>query len=409
MFTASRLVLARKRRALSLVQLSREVGISLQSLSNYENGRQEPLPQVVKQLSLVLKFPEEFFSLPELDPLEQDALSFRARSKLPARKRDMALSVGRLAIEFDHWLAQHFRLPQPDLPSLSKPDPETAASMVRARWGIGLTPAGNMVHLLEAHGVRVFSLSPEYSDVDAFSFFHGETPYVFLNLTKSAERGRFDAAHELGHLILHGQGCDLTRVNAEQEANDFAGAFLMPRESVAAHMPANPLIDQILHGKKIWNVAALALTYRMHDIGMLSDWHYRRTCIELGKRGYRSGEPDGIPRETSQLLAKVFKALRAKGITRSDIARELHLDVDELNGYVFGIVITALGGRLSVPEADTQELSGIRETTCHEYDREHCSSSTSLASFMVTSTRADGFSVSTAEIASAAGTSSELA
>ncbi len=42
-----------------------------------------------------------------------------------------------------------------------------------------------------------------------------------------------------------------------------------------------PLVDQILAGKKIWNVAALALTYRLHDIGMLSDWHYRTTCIEL--------------------------------------------------------------------------------------------------------------------------------
>ncbi len=167
MLTASRLVLARKRRGLSLVQLSSEVGVTAQSLSNYENERQEPLPQVIEQIARVLNFPVSFFSLPEIDLLETEALSFRARSKLPARKRDMALSVGRLAAEFDDWMSERFRLPEPDLPSLSKPDPETAASMLRARWGLGSAPLGNMIHLLEAHGIRVFSLYPEYSEVDA--------------------------------------------------------------------------------------------------------------------------------------------------------------------------------------------------------------------------------------------------
>lgn len=349
MLTASRLVLARKRRGLSLVQLSSEVGVTAQSLSNYENERQEPLPQVIEQIARVLNFPVSFFSLPEIDLLETEALSFRARSKLPARKRDMALSVGRLAAEFDDWMSERFRLPEPDLPSLSKPDPETAASMLRARWGLGSAPLGNMIHLLEAHGIRVFSLYPEYSEVDAFSFFHDDRPFLFLNLSKTAERGRFDAAHELGHLVLHGQGCDLAGISAEQEANDFAGAFLMPRESVIAHMPANPLVNQIIRGKKIWGVAALALTYRLHDVGMLSDWSYRQSCIELGKRGYRTGEPDGIARETSQLLAKVFKALRAKSITRTDVAEALHIDVSELNGYVFGMVMTALDGMAQSP------------------------------------------------------------
>ena len=256
----------------------------------------------------------------------------------------MALSVGRLAVEFHSWVSERFRLPPPDLPTLNKPDPETAAGMVRARWGLGATPVRNTVHLLEAHGVRVFSIAPEYSEVDAFSFFHEGVPFVFLNTMKTAERGRFDAAHELGHLILHGQGCDLVRSHAEQEANDFASAFLMPRESVSAHMPASPFIDQIIYGKKIWNVAALALTYRLHDIGMLSDWHYRTICMELGLRGYRTTEPDGATRETSQLLEKVFRSLRSRAVSRAEIANELHVYPNDLNEYVFGLVMTAMDG-----------------------------------------------------------------
>ena len=365
MFTATRLTLARKRRGLTLVQLSEMVGVTAQSLSNYENERQEPLPQVVEKIADTLGFPVAFFSEHDIDALPSDSVSFRARTKLAARKRDMALSVGRLAIEFHDWISERFILPDPDLPSLNKPDPETAAEMVRARWGLGLAPISNTVHLLEAHGVRVFSLAPEYSDVDAFSFFHEGVPFVFLNVMKTAERGRFDATHELGHLVLHGQGCDLTKSQAEQEANEFASAFLMPRESVAAHMPASPLVDQIIYGKKIWKVAALALTYRLHDIGMLSDWHYRTACVELGRRGFRTGEPDGGARETSQLLTKVFKALRTKGVTRSYIADKLCIDPDDLSGYVFGIVMAALDGRPSMPPQATRLTSSVLGIPCN--------------------------------------------
>lgn len=345
MFTASRLTLARKRRGLTLVEVGDRAGITAQSVSNYENGRQVPSVQVLERLADALRFPVSFFHAPELDPVTVDQVSFRARSKLSARKREIALSVGQLAIEFHDWMSKLYHLPPPDLPSLNKPDPETAAGIVRARWNLGSAPLGNIIHLLESHGVRVFSLAPEYSDVDAFSFYSDGVPFVFLNTMKTAERGRFDAAHELGHLVLHGQGQDLTRIQAEQEANDFASSFLMPRESVIAHMPAAPLVDQILIGKMIWNVAALALAYRLHDIGMLSDWHYRTTCIELGRRGYKSKEPDGSQREGSQLLTKVFLSLRRKGVSASDIARELSISPEDLNNYVFGLVLTALEGQ----------------------------------------------------------------
>lgn len=362
MITSSRLTLARKRRGISLVGLSALVGISAQSLSNYENDRQQPSPEVVGRIAEALRFPPEFFTAPDAECIPGDAVSFRARSRLPARKREMALSVGRLAVEFHRWLEGSFDLPGPDLPSLSKPDAETAAGMVRARWGLGLAPIANTVHLLESHGVRVFSLAPEYSEVDAFSFFYEKTPFVFLNTMKTAERSRFDAAHELGHLVLHGQGCDLTRLQAEQEANDFAGAFLMPRESVLAHMPASPLVDQIILGKKIWNVSALALAYRLHDIGMLSDWHYRTACMQLSQRGYRSGEPAGSQRETSQLLAKVFRALRNRKLGPADIARDLYIHPRDLNEIVFGLVMVALDGdsERSAPRAAQLGLVGPR-------------------------------------------------
>src|SRR5438094_162699 len=80
------------------------------------------------------------------------------------------------------------------------------------------------------------ALAIDAKEVDAFSMWHGETPFVFLNTKKSCERSRFDAAHELGHLVLHRHGVPQGQ-QAEAEANAFASAFLMPRASVLAMAP----------------------------------------------------------------------------------------------------------------------------------------------------------------------------
>jgi Zn-dependent peptidase ImmA (M78 family)/transcriptional regulator with XRE-family HTH domain len=341
MVCSSRLTIARKRRGLSLVRLAELTGISTRSLSAYEKGEQRPGPGRVGVIAARLGYPTEFFFAGGIDELAPAAVSFRAPSKLPAIRRDAALSAGRLAMELNRWIVERFELPVPDVPSLGRGDPELAADEVRARWGLGAAPVPNMVHLLEAHGIRVFSLR-ECAEVDAFSTVWEDTPYVFLNVGKTGERGRFDAAHELGHLVLHGEH-DAGR-EAEREADRFAAAFLMPRASVLAHLPPAPSVEQILAGKRIWRVAAMALTHRLYEAGTLSEWLYRTTCIELARQGFRTGEPGGIARESSQLLYKVFRALRAERITAADIAADLHLPVGEVNGFVYGLVPTAVPG-----------------------------------------------------------------
>ncbi|WP_411761574.1 helix-turn-helix domain-containing protein [Streptomyces tunisiensis] len=344
MVTPSRLTLARKRRGMTIVELARKVGVSAQSLSNYEHGRQRPSSETLATISDILSFPLEFFQGEDVEEIPSESVAFRARSKLTAGRRDVALSVGRLAVELENIISQRFRLPTADLPSLDKPDPESAAEMVRSRWGLGQAPISNMVHLLESKGVRVFSLAPEYAEIDAFSFWHERTPFVFLNTLKSAERSRFDAAHELGHLVMHGPVRSLVGAQAEQEANAFASSFLMPRRSVVAHMPKGAFLDQVLKGRNIWKVAALALTYRLRDLEMLSDWQYRSLVVELSKRGYRTGEPGGIRRETSQVFEKVFKSLRARGTSPFDIAEDLSVRPEELGNLVFGLTLTVQDG-----------------------------------------------------------------
>jgi hypothetical protein len=81
------------------------------------------------------------------------------------------------------------------------------------------------------------------------------------------------------------------------------------------------------------------LAHRMHRVGLLSDWQVRSAYVQLTRHGYRDGEPRGIDRETSQILPKVFAALREDGITRSQIARELRITTHELNSVTFGLTV----------------------------------------------------------------------
>ena len=42
--------------------------------------------------------------------------------------------------------------------------------------------------------------------MDAFSFMFDGVPYVAVDTSKTAERVRFDIAHEIGHLMMHEMG-----------------------------------------------------------------------------------------------------------------------------------------------------------------------------------------------------------
>ncbi len=186
MVTPTRLTLARRRRGLTLAELSDRAGVSLQSLSNHETGRTGPRPATVRRIADALGFPEGFFSGPEIDELPAEGISWRARTKTPSCVLDSARAAGTLAAQLYDWIDERFRLPEPDLPSLGKPDPETAPETVRTRWGLGHAPAPNMVHLLETHGVRVFSLPPDSLEADAFAVWRGRVPFVFLARVRSS-------------------------------------------------------------------------------------------------------------------------------------------------------------------------------------------------------------------------------
>lgn len=336
MFTPSRLTLARERRRLTKKGLAESLNVTPHTVLRYESGEITPTDEVVDRMAAVLEFPRAFFFRPDIDGPNPASASFRSLSAMSAKERDAALAAGTLAFEFSDWVDQQFDLPEADLVDLAGDSPEVAARALREEWGLGERPIKNVVHLLESKGVRLFSMAENTLAVDAFSVWRGNRPLVFLNTVKSAERSRHDAAHELGHLVLHKHGGPQGR-GVEDEADQFASSFLMPEEDVRAALPRVHTLSQLLEAKKRWGVSVMSLVVRLNRLKILTDWQYRMFCIEASDRGYRTKEPMGMPRERSVIWEKVLKTLWGERITKDGIAESLSIPTDELENLLFGL------------------------------------------------------------------------
>lgn len=338
-FNPSRLSLAKRRRRLTGKALAELTGLTPVTISRLETAHNEPEPETVDALAKALGFPRAFFFGDDIDGFEPDAASFRSLTAMSAKEREAAFAAGALAVLLADWVSERFNLPTPDLVDLSQERcPEAAARILRQHWALGEQPVGNLIKLLEAKGIRVFSLYEDTKNVDAFSCWRNDVPFVFLNTFKSSEHSRFDAAHELGHLVLHKHGGPQQGRDAEQEANRFASSFLMPSADVLAKIPRLPPIEQLIKAKKRWRVSLAALGYRLHKLGVMTDWQYRTFCIQLNKRGYRTNEPEPIEREESVIWRKVFSDLWSDKVTKAEVADALLLPLEELENLVFGLV-----------------------------------------------------------------------
>jgi Zn-dependent peptidase ImmA (M78 family)/DNA-binding XRE family transcriptional regulator len=349
MFNPERLELARKRRRLTAKSLAEKAGIAPVTLSRIVNRQQMPDETTINALATALSYPVAFFFEDDFDPIEVSAASFRSLTGMTARERDAALAAGSLAFELIDWVAERFSLPTADILDLGhEQDPGSAARMVRQYWSIGEKPIGNMIKLLESKGVHVFSLAEDTKNVDAFSCWRNGQPFMFLNTFKSTERSRFDAAHELGHLVLHRHGGPHGR-EAETEANQFASAFLMPHADLVSTIPYVSSIDQIIRAKKRWGVAAVALAYRLNKLGLMTEWQY----IQVNRR-YRTSEPEGLPAERSSIWQMVLQELWKEGLSRGGIAAALNIPETELESLLFGLT-----GGMTPPMRGNPQLKAV--------------------------------------------------
>src|SRR5438105_2621864 len=258
-FVPDRLRLARELVGWSQLLLADRAHLTPAALSQFEAGAARPVAETRKRLADVLGIPPGFFELPMVDTHEG---FFRSLRRTSVSERRRARATAHIAHDLATCGNVATRLPDPVYPRFHSAlstdgleDTERIAAKVRSAWHIARGPVPNVVGLLESHGIVVMRLPLASADVDAFSLPFSDRPVVVLSADKNDRaRSRFDAAHELGHLVMHGEQIwGLAEV--EKQAHRFAAAFLMPKQDIADQLPRHSDWAELFSLKRQWQVS----------------------------------------------------------------------------------------------------------------------------------------------------------
>ncbi|MCY1083797.1 helix-turn-helix domain-containing protein [Archangium lansingense] len=322
-FIGSRLVEARLERSVSVRALVERVGVSAPAIYSWENGNSNPKPELLCKLCEALDVPEHYF----LMPVEQEpgsAVFYRAQRSTSVA----ACNAAEAKLSWLHRLGtvvgQNISLPPMNLPTFSIPsDPlalsdaevEDLAVQTRRHWGLGLGPISNIVALLEKHGVLLARAQVDAEALDGLSRYFPDHAAGLLSANKeSGPRSRFDAAHELGHLVLH-RDVDQSRLNKpgewrafENQAHRFAAAFLFPPEAFRSEVKSFSL-DGFFDVKMRWKVSVRMMMMQARRLGFLSEEGVTRLHINYARRGYKRNEPldEQLPPEQPRLLRRALE------------------------------------------------------------------------------------------------------
>lgn len=343
---------ARLARGLTANELAEKVGVSRQSISKYELGMSEPSTSTIEAISKELKVPFSFFQKPLTPPSSRGTTYFRSLKTNAARAKEMLSTKSDWAVQIAKVLANDIVFPTVDLPALpekynrnqqySLDDIEDISMFLREYWNLGSEPIANLSRLLETHGIIIATTKTGFSETDACSSFVEDRPFIFLDTQKEcAVRTRFNMAHELGHLLLHG---DISQTDLEQkkvlnqiewEANQFASCFLLPRISFLLDIRSTSL-QAFLPLKKKWKVSIQAMVYRCHSLEVFSDSQMIYIQKQLSAKRWRKSEPfdDEWPCEDASILRTAIKMLIERGdYTRDQFISFFRLfpsDIEEL-------------------------------------------------------------------------------
>ena len=383
-FVGERLKEAREARGLTGVALAELVGVKRASISQYELGKVSPQLDVLRRLSIVLNIPRAFFLRPPSQP-DKDSPFYRSMSavtksdRLKVRRKYTWLKL------ITSYLRGYVRFPYVKLPQLNVPSEvaaidtttiELAASQTRKFWGLRDGPISDVTLLLENNGVIVSRVTLETMRMDGFSCWDDDskTPYVILGDDKeSAVRSRFDAAHELGHLVLHRNLPSQSISNPinnkviEAQANEFAGAFLLPEETFVEDLHFVSL-DSLKALKSKWLVSIGAMLHRAVVLGMVTEKQTKGLWVNYTRRGWRSKEPldDELVPEYPRLLRRAFELIIDKGVQEPEqIVSDLCLsssDIKELSSVKDGLLMSDAHSRhLMVEQFNNRDLSLTEE------------------------------------------------
>ncbi|MFV0511945.1 MAG: helix-turn-helix domain-containing protein [Shewanella algae] len=337
-FQGLRLKQLRAAHSLTLSELGEQIGRSSSTLSAWEKGSQLPEAESFGRLCQVFGVSRQWFLKPLPQVTAKDVRPYFFRSQASAHKQ--ARERSQLYLSWLQEISDFFQdamdWPPVNIPMIDAADCrlisdeeiEDVARECRVRWRLGTAPIPDVIQVMENAGIICTRATLGHVKMDGVSHISviDGRPYVLIAEDKAnAIRSRFDAAHELGHIVLHSripasQYAKSELYNLlEEQAHRFASAFLLPSESFSQEV-VWPTLDNLLSLKSRWKVSVAAMIVRCRDLSLLNEQLELRLWKGRSTRKWTKGEPgdDSIPFEQPKLMMRGVHLLLDNGVFDRD-------------------------------------------------------------------------------------------
>jgi len=327
-FEPVRLTIARCARGMRQNELAERINRAPGTISKWENTEYMHAPddQDLASLSGILRVQSSwFFKAIDSQPSASFFRSLRTELK-SARDKTAAKLI--FAHEIYSAAAEHVEFPHVDIPDLgvdvdyrllSMDEIDRIADQVRQYWGLGDGPIEDLMTVIENAGIVVADDYLVSEKLDGVSRWFDDRPVILLAKDKeTGVRRRFDAAHELGHMILH-RSVSRDELKSdwrliEDQAMAFASAFLMPSSSFA-HAVNDLSLDKLANLKPEWKVSIAAMLVRLRSLNLLAEDESKSLWKYYSYRKWRGNEPhdDQIAFEEPLNLASALEMIAEDG------------------------------------------------------------------------------------------------
>jgi Zn-dependent peptidase ImmA (M78 family)/transcriptional regulator with XRE-family HTH domain len=333
---ADRFKSARLLNGLSLQDLANllENKISRQALHRYEKGEVIPDSEMINLLSDTLKVrPDYFFRDTKV---EIGQVEYRKLKRLPAKEEAKVVEQTREYLSRYLELEEILGLPMKFVNHLAHYKNITtyeqingAAKALRSSWELGTDPIFNVVELLEDKHIKVVKIDADMAFDGMQTWVNGSIPVVAYNSRKLAkhDRIRFTLLHELAHLLLGESFGNITENQKETLCHQFAGAMLLPEETLKEELGSfrNRLfIPELGNIKKQYGISLQAIVMRANVCGIINDNYKKQFFFMMNQMNWKIDEPvqydyEGIE-QSNRFDQLLYRALAEDQISMSKAA-----------------------------------------------------------------------------------------
>lgn len=340
-FNPALLLLARQYRGLSQAEIAARAGLNQGHYSRIETGLLPDGPSAdnVDKLASVLRFPASFFYLP--DALAALPLSVHPmhRKRASVGERTLKQLHAELNLRLIHvrrYLNAVELAPELPLPWIDVDEgggAQEIARKLRRAWLIPDGPLPDLIAYCERAGIIVVVCDFDPS-VDGVTMRTRDLPpCVFLNSQATADRMRFSLAHELGHIIMHRVPTD----DMEDEANSFAGEFLVPAKQLTNQVIGNRVtLEFLARQKAYWRVSMAFLLFHASKHGLVTRHQSEYLWKQLSALGWRLREPSetDIAPEEPALFPRIVRLHSDElGYDVGALSKLVHAEPEEVTRF----------------------------------------------------------------------------